>query len=276
MEDLENYLKLVTLPERAELFLKACKLLVDVGMTSVLDEIPNLLAMAEAQDTETTLKGMDSFFTDCLIRKLSEFGVTVHQCHLAEASAIVETLQLLDGFDMAETISIICEGDSTAEEKLADLAEIVGLIDWGVLMTTVETVSPKLIERIYELAGKAAEEKAEAAQVNVNLDNVKFRLLQFVEAHPNSLIEGALVSRFPLGTDLELSVKTFEAGLLTLAPIPAANAVVGIVLASNTPDASVERAVSDVLEKVYHDVEFTMAASSAALELLKDIKYVET
>lgn len=274
-DNLATYLDLVVLPERKANTLRTCELLAKVGCMTLQDDLENLLSMGELLDNQTLLDDIQGLLEGAVEAKLGEFGVTLNSGDLNFKALLLETLVVLGDFEMFETIAVVCESDDSNEEKLAALAELVGLLEWGSVMENVNSVTTNLIQRFYELAGNALEAKEKTVET-ISLEPIRKRLSSFLTRHPNTMVGEAVIENgFKLGMPLEVVVEAFDDFIAPLAPSKAVEEITAAVLCSNVPDADVQKAVSKTVEDIFHDIDYLSTANAEVLKIMKDIAYAQ-
>lgn len=274
-DNLATYLDLVVLPERKATILRTCELLNKVGCMTLEQDLENLLSMGENQDTQQLLSEIQDILDGACEAKLGEFGVKLESGSLQFKSLLLETVLVLGDFEMHDTIAVICESDDSNEEKLAALAEVVGLLEWGAVMENINSVNSALIQRLYELAGQALEAKEKAASA-VSLEPIRKRLLGYFSRHHNTLVQVAIeTAGFKLGLPLNVVVEAFDNQIAPLAPPKAVEEITAVVLCSDVSDADVQKTVTLVIENIFHDIDYLSVASAEVLKIMKDIAYAQ-
>lgn len=254
--DLSLYLKGVTTPEAAAVFIDAANLLTAMDDPRHETAIDQILSLADDAEDATTVLNIEQVLIQILLSHLQDHGITILDPNLAVLTTMVEGIVSLDEYGDPLLIVQSCDAGETPEVILSEILALKTNLGWSDYLSVIGEVKQSLIVRIRETAQARAEllDQENEEPENHLLPEIRVRLKRFLVDHPSIMIHDLISEGMPLGLGLETYVTQRHQELTNMAPEATVVELVGMAYASSLSADEIKQAINEQTEGIYADV----------------------
>lgn len=278
-EKFANYLNRWVDSSKADLYLNALECLQAYGFTYAWSEISKYLESATDQSTQTILDDCYVILGIGLDRVLGEHGITAGDASVRAKTNLLLSLKMLVDDERHEAIIDIC---NNGEDVIEQLSELMALVDddaaagWATYIDEFSFVSEGLITKLKEIHEVAVEGVVEEVVPISKETQERFTLIRnYISKRSETLAAKAILTDgFKLNLPLSVVMTNYGKVLESYAeqlPLIAAEAIVGIVLISDTPLNKVAQVAHDLIDDLFHDFDFVTKVSEAMNSVLNEV-----
>lgn len=278
-EKFANYLNRWVDSSKADLYLNALECLQAYGFTYAWSEISKYLESATDQSTQTILDDCYVILGIGLDRVLGEHGITAGDASVRAKTNLLLSLKMLVDDERHEAIIDIC---NNGEDVIEQLSELMALVDddaaagWATYIDEFSFVSEGLITKLKEIHEVAVEGVVEEVVPISKETQERFTLIRnYISKRIETLAAKAILTDgFKLNLPLSVVMTNYGKVLESYAeqlPLIAAEAIVGIVLISDTPLNKVAQVAHDLIDDLFHDFDFVTKVSEAMNSVLNEV-----
>lgn len=278
-EKFANYLNRWVDSSKADLYLNALECLQAYGFTYAWSEISKYLESATDQSTQTILDDCYVILGIGLDRVLGEHGITAGDASVRAKTNLLLSLKMLVDDERHEAIIDIC---NNGEDVIEQLSELMALVDddaaagWATYIDEFSFVSEGLITKLKEIHEVAVDGVVEEVVPISKETQERFTLIRnYISKRSETLAAKAILTDgFKLNLPLSVVMTNYGKVLESYAeqlPLIAAEAIVGIVLISDTPLNKVAQVAHDLIDDLFHDFDFVTKVSEAMNSVLNEV-----
>ncbi len=278
-EKFANYLNRWVDSSKADLYLNALECLQVYGFTYAWSEISKYLESATDQSTQTILDDCYVILGIGLDRVLGEHGITAGDASVRAKTNLLMALKMLVDDERHEAIIDIC---NNGEDVIEQLSELMALVDddaqagWASYIDEFSFVSEGLITKLKELHEEAIAGTAVAGTEISKETQERFTIIRsYIGKRTDTLAAQAIITDgFKLNLPLSVVMANYGKALESYAeqlPLIAAEAIVGIVMISDTPLDKIAQISHDLIDDLFHDFDFVTKVSEAMNSVLNEV-----
>lgn len=278
-EKFANYLNRWVDSSKADLYLNTLECLQAYGFTYAWSEISKYLESATDQSTQTILDDCYVILGIGLDRVLGEHGITAGDASVRAKTNLLLSLKMLVDDERHEAIIDIC---NNGEDVIEQLSELMALVDddaaagWATYIDEFSFVSEGLITKLKEIHEVAVDGVVEEVVPISKETQERFTLIRnYISKRSETLAAKAILTDgFKLNLPLSVVMTNYGKVLESYAeqlPLIAAEAIVGIVLISDTPLNKVAQVAHDLIDDLFHDFDFVTKVSEAMNSVLNEV-----
>ena len=256
---LENYLDKWVSVERKSAIIDALKVLTDYGSMSAWAEISAYLESATDESLSMIIDTIEGIITVGIDSVLSAHTIIMDGSYVLKTAAL-RGLQVMPVWSDTQTIQSLTMECRDPVASFCDLLELTTEYRSGDYIDFIVDVSPKLLEKIYNLS--VGIEENEDIDMMDDLDPRRKKLLiSYLSLFKNSIAQTEIIDNLlPPGLmDIEFIVENHKRYLLSLepeGPDVAAMQLLGIALTSRTEVDKLLKACKEQLDVIFTDINF--------------------
>lgn len=260
---------------QVDLIIGAFELLLSVGIDGHDYAIEQEMALAENADTTIFTQSIHNLAVDCVLDTLDRLGVQlVENASLYDLYDVLRALTALDNYGDPDSVIAGCSNDEGPVIALADILPLVGRGSIGHYLHVLSSVTPALLTRVEEVASQQrVETPSEDAQAVLHARQRLHGYIAMAKAE-SLLIVDMVRSGVRLGMPLEAylndAVESLEAYLKDSEYALAAQ-LLGVLLASDVPDANLTAKGTAEIEALVTDINLVGNTTRAFLSLLNEM-----
>lgn len=252
--ELEALLQTKTSPERAAILRDVANVLEEMSLYNHFVEIENLISLEEQIDPAQLMNEVEGVLLTGLTTVLSNFSIFTTSTDVEILLSIVKGLRDLEEYEDFETVLTICDSDSTDEERLAELMELVTSFVAEDYLPVLDGVSFRLVEKTRQLF--AEKDDQDVGDLVEDSNQAIIKRLKSFKPQFDIAIFAEIENGFPVGMEPAMVFGRVEDRLFDLSAEETAEEAYAAALATNALDEDVVSVAKDHVQELFEDANF--------------------
>lgn len=257
-EELQLALMDLVTPERLFVILEAHRVLMDLGIDDVNDELQQIIGLQDGiSDTDLFISRIDECLMISLYDTINEYNVGIRDdVTMAQLTAIVRTVTMFDDYIIPDTLVALLESDQSNIEMIAAMVPLFTELSEEEALEVITDVSDATIARMRSIADEMLStqvgEYNEVADQTIRVKRINMMRNNTQGHHPRIAVELAN-SGVKLGQNFEVILSM---SVLQLEPLPLkemAYELVGLAYFSNTPIGDIRQTLQESVYEIYDE-----------------------
>lgn len=259
-EELQLALMDLVTPERLFVILEAHRVLMDLGIDDVNDELQQIIGLQDGiSDTGMFIDRINDCLTLTLRNTINDYSVDVSdEINLIQLTALIRTVANFDDYLIPDTLVSLLSSDQNNVEMLASIVPLFTELSEEEALEVITEVSDSTITRMRVIADEMLAtqigEYNEVPDQTLRIKRINAIRNQTQGQHP-FVVMGLTDNGVTLGQNFEVLISMSLTQLEPLALKEMAYELVGLVYFSNTPIGDIKQTLQESIYEIYDEYE---------------------